>query len=261
MSSGLVVIKLGGACLQNDEHLKVAIESIRGYRKYEYRVVLVHGGGPAISAALKDQNINFEFVNGQRKTTLEMMDIIEDVLVNQVNSRLVSHLNASYIPAVGFSGAENSTFNCTQANPELGQVGQINQVNTLWVQRLLSANGSIIPVIAPVGIGANGEKYNINADWAAAKMASALGANQLIFLTDQEGVLNSERKLIPFTDLKGLDGLTSDGIVTGGMLTKVSSVIDALSNGVEKVRIMGGNQAVRGLWNDYIGTMCVRGAC
>lgn len=255
MKQKLVLIKLGGASLKEEKIIREMIEAIRNYRKYGYSVVLVHGGGPFINEALTSKAIEWTFINGQRKTTPAMMETIEDVLFNQVNKFLVEKLNECNVPALGINGSENEMLFCVQANKELEQVGSIEKVNTLWIERLLSVSGEVVPVIAPIGIGSDGKKYNINADWAASKIAVALRAEQLVFLTDQKGILNDSKELIPYATVENLNNMIENGVVTGGMYTKVLTVIQALKAGVPTVRIMSGIDAGKGLWSDYIGTV------
>ena len=131
-------------------------------------VVLVHGGGPAINEELTRRGISWEFVDGQRVTTPQMMDVIEMVLSGTVNRRIVRTLNHAGVRAVGMSGVDAQTLFCKQANPKLQQVGQIEKVNTEAIDAIIESTKGAVPVIAPVGIGKNGETYNINADWAAA---------------------------------------------------------------------------------------------
>lgn len=249
-----VVLKLGGSSLQDPSALKEVIESIRGYLRYEYQVIIVHGGGPMINQELTKQGISWTFINGQRQTTGEMITVIEDVLVNTVNKDLVTSLNRANINAVGLSGAQD-TLMCSQLNEELQFVGEINHVNTDAIEALLNEKSNTIPVVAPIGIGANGEKYNINADWAAAKIAIALKAKKLIFLTDQKGILNQSGELIEDASLEFLTDLIENKTVTGGMYTKVLTIKDALSHGVPQVRVLNGKSSVDGLWSDFIGTM------
>lgn len=250
-----VVLKLGGSSLQDPSALKEVIESIRGYLRYEYQVIIVHGGGPAINAELNKQGISWKFINGQRQTTAEMITVIEDVLVHQVNKDLVTSLNRANVNAVGVSGTQDDMLMCQQLNEELQFVGEIKQVNTLAIENILKQNSSTIPVIAPIGVGSAGEKYNINADWAAAKMAIALKAKKLIFLTDQNGILNQSGELIEDASLDFLTDLIETKTVTGGMYTKVLTIKEALVHGVPQVRVLNGKNSVDGLWSDFIGTM------
>ncbi len=250
-----VVLKLGGSSLEDPSALKEVIESIRGYLRYEYQVIIVHGGGPAINQELTKQGITWKFINGQRQTTGEMITVIEDVLVNNVNKNLVTNFNRANINAVGVSGAQDEMLLCRKLSEELQLVGEIICVNTQAVENILCEKHNTIPVIAPIGVGSDGEKYNINADWAAAKIAIALKAKKLIFLTDQNGILNKSGELIENASLDFLTDLIETKTVTGGMYTKVLTIKDALSHGVPQVRVLNGKSSVDGLWSDFIGTM------
>ncbi len=252
-----VLIKLGGASLQDESVITQVVETIRQYRRFGYSVVLVHGGGPAINAELTRRGIQWNFINGQRVTTAEMMDTIEMVLCGSVNRKLVRALNAAGIPAVGFSGVDGNTLLCKQASEELGQVGAIQQVNTDVIEGVLAMKGSPVPVIAPLGVGSHGEAYNINADWAASQMATAMGAAQLVFLTDQKGILDSQQNLITEINSDELQSLIDDKTVTGGMLTKTLTILHAIKNSVRTVRVMNAKDSLKGLWSDHIGTQCV----
>lgn len=250
----IVVIKLGGASLLEDSIRNHVLTTIEQYRKYDYTVVLVHGGGPAINAELTRRGITWEFVNGLRKTTTEMVSVIDEVL-SSVNSCLVQDMQSVNLPAVGMTGTSEILL-CRPTNAELGWVGTVEQINIQPILNLIQQPKSVIPVIAPIGVDILGNRYNINADWAATKLASALKAKKLIYLTDQEGILNQDKNIIPFVSESELQSLIQDGTVTGGMYTKVLTVLDALQNGVEQVRIMHGSEAKNGLWSDYIGTFC-----
>lgn len=256
MRQDLVVIKLGGASLLDPATRDQVVKTVRDYRRYDYDVVLVHGGGPAINAELTKRNISWSFINGQRVTSVEMINVIENVLFGHINRDLVAALNEGGVPAMGLSGAKNNLLICKKASQELGQVGFVEMVNSEVIQALVAPEKNVVPVIAPIGVGETGELFNINADWAAAKIASALKAKKLIFLTDQNGILDQDHKLIEHTDYVKLQQLLNNGVVSGGMYTKVLTVVDALVHGVSQVRILRGTQAYDGLWSDYVGTMC-----
>jgi len=259
MKSSRVLIKLGGASLQDETVLMTLSEALKQFRKYGYQVILVHGGGPAINAELTKRGIQWNFIQGQRVTTPEMMGVIEDVLGAQVNGKLVRHLEEQGIPAMGLSGADKKTLLCQAASKELGQVGAIQEVMTTWIEGILASPGNPIPVIAPIGVGLDGEAYNINADWAASHLASALNAEYLIFLTDQSGILDMQKQLIDRLSEDQLESLVSEEIVTGGMLTKARALLYALKHGVKAVRVMNTKDTLKGLWSDRIGTWCVPG--
>lgn len=256
MKPSRVVIKLGGASLQNEAVLKTFTSALKEYRKYGYEVIVVHGGGPAINQELTKRHIQWNFYQGQRITTPEMIGVIEEVLHGQVNSQLVAHLNQEGVPSIGISGAENKTLFCTQTSQQLGLVGTIEHVNP---ESLEIAMQTCVPVISTIGVGESGEKYNINADWAASRIAQALNAKYLIFLTDQKGILSENGDLIPELSISGLHTIIEEEVVQGGMLTKVRTILAALeSGGVKAVRVMNGQDCVKGLWSNHIGTWCLK---
>ncbi len=141
----------------------------------------------------------------------------------------------------------------------LGLVGLIKQVNGRAIGKILKETDSPIPVVAPLGVGSLGEKYNINADWAASRLAVELKAKYLVFLTDQSGILNRDREIIPKISISELNHLIEDGVVTQGMLTKTKTILAALESGVTAVRVMNGLETLKGLWSDPIGTWCLPG--
>lgn len=252
-----VLIKLGGAALTESSALQSTTEAIMKFRSSGYDVILVHGGGPAINAELQARGIEWNFVNGQRVTTPLMMKSIESTLCGVVNRSLVRHFGAQGIHALGFSGVDHGTLVCCQASPELGQVGKIVQVNADWISDILNMPTKPLPVIAPLGVGAGGECYNINADWSASHLAVALGVEQLLFLTDQPGVLDEEGQVIRTVDVEGLGNLIEAKMVTGGMMTKTNAVIHALKNGVGLVRVMNAQNAAEDVPVGKLGTSCV----
>lgn len=258
-----VLIKLGGAALQDSALVESICADLSLIRSVGVSVVLVHGGGPSINEELTRRNITWEFFEGQRVTTPEMMDVIEMVLCGSVNRRIVRTLNKSGIKAVGMSGTDASTLTCGQFSKKLGQVGRIDKVHTDFIHSILNTQTEglgAIPVIAPVGVGKKGEAYNINADWAAARIAEALGIRKLLFLTDQHGILDSKQELIPELDAGELEQLIENGTVKGGMLAKVQTILHALRNGVTDVHILNARRP-HGLIEELftslgVGTIC-----
>lgn len=251
----IVVIKLGGSALQSSETVLQLATLVRGYQKRRYRVVLVHGGGPAINAELTRQNIKWQFINGQRQTTPEMMDVIDEVLATQVNGTLVENLKQAGVSARGISGAKSEILFCSQADEELMCVGKVETVNTQNISEILNQFGGKVPVIAPIGYGAAGEKYNINADWAACQIAVALGAKKLIFLTDQNGILNQQKQLVQRVDCHMIDAMIADGTIYGGMFTKVKSMMTAFRAGVKHVHVLNAGFASEALTAQGTGTL------
>jgi acetylglutamate kinase len=257
MKSSRVLIKLGGAAFQDETVLQTVAEALKQFRQYGYQVILVHGGGPSINAELTRRGIQWRFEQGQRVTTPEMMDVIESVLCGDINSKLVRYLGSHGIPSVGLSGADGRLLLCKAASETLGQVGSIQDVTTNWVEGILKLENSPVPVIAPIGVGEKGEAYNINADWAASHLAVALKAEYLIYLTDQTGILNLQKQLIPRVNEDQLSTLMRSEVVTGGMITKTKALCHALQGGVQAVRVMNSKDSLKGLWSDKIGTWCV----
>jgi acetylglutamate kinase len=259
-----IVVKLGGSVLQDDELLAAICDDLATIRQVGISVVLVHGGGPAINVELERRGIQWSFIDGQRVTTPEMMEVIEMVLVGQVNRRIVRGLNEAGIKAVGFSGADASTLVCRPADSRLGQVGVIDRVNASLTRQVLSMVDDLdqpsIPVIAPIGLGRDGKAYNINADWAASQVASALGVKKMIFLTDQDGILDQKKNLLPELDAGDLEQLIEDGVVAGGMLAKTRTILHALMNQVTDIHILNARRAgalIEELFTDQgVGTVC-----
>ncbi len=257
MKSSRVLIKLGGASLQEEEVYSEVTQALKQYLQYQYQVAVVHGGGPAINAELTRRGISWSFIEGQRVTTPEMMDVIEMVLSGSINRKLVRYMNSHGLPAVGFSGVDRQTLLCQKASAELGLVGEVQAVAAQWLNFFVKSEQLTIPVIAPVGCGVGGESYNINADWAASSLAIGLEVDYLIFLTDQAGILDSHGSLLTELSAENLRHLISSHVVTGGMATKVRAILHALDNGVGAVRVLNSRSAVHGLWSDRIGTWCL----
>ena len=250
-----IVIKLGGSSLQNPNILSELANLILGCKR-EYDVTVVHGGGPAINAELTSRGIQWQFIRGQRQTTPQMMSVIEDVLANKINSLVVGELRSKDIHAVGLSGASQRTLFCTQLNVELMQVGTIEQVNPALIEKALSENQ--VPVLAPIGIGEAGEKYNINADWAACKVAAALKAETLLFLTDQDGILDSNSKVVPTLNPALVEKMIQEGTISGGMFTKVSAMLSALSDGVGQIAVLNATTASEFLSDKQKGSRLIK---
>lgn len=230
-----IVIKLGGSSLQDASTLDELSLAIRNYNRRGNEVVIVHGGGPNINKELTERGITWKFIDGQRQTTPEMMTVINDVLATKVNSMIVKHLKNSDLHAKGLSGAQEKILNCVASSPELMQVGEVTSVDPTSIEKTLSQGE--IPVIAPIGLGED-SLFNINADWAASKIASALGAKRLIFLTDQNGILDGEKKLFRSVSPTLIKKLIQTEVISGGMRTKTLAMIDALESGVEKVQVL-----------------------
>lgn len=259
-----VLIKLGGAALQDEGLVAAICGDLRLIQAVGVNVILVHGGGPSINEELTRRGIQWEFIDGQRVTTPEMMGVIETVLCGHVNRRIVRALNQSGVKAVGLAGTDGGMLLCKRANPKLQQVGQVERVEPSAIRAIMdmrSEDGqTAIPVIAPIGVGKKGEAYNINADWAASRIAQAMKIKKVLFLTDQEGILNASGELIQELDAGDLEGLIEAGTVKGGMLAKAQTVLHALRNGVSDIHILNARRPhglIEELFtNRGVGTVC-----
>lgn len=226
------VIKLGGAALSNMEAAKDLARAIVLLKEQGEQVVVVHGGGPMINKRLTEKNISWTFHEGQRITTPEMMEGITEAL-GEVNKMICDVFTDFGIKNIGISGHAAGMFKCRQMKPELGQVGEVIQVDTHAVEDALAMD--FVPVIAPIGIDDEALSFNINADWGASTLAAALNAKVLIFATDQRGILDLNELPYDSLTLTQLRILMEKGGVTGGMLAKSRSIESALLNHVPKV--------------------------
>uniref|UniRef100_I2Q750 Acetylglutamate kinase n=1 Tax=Desulfovibrio sp. U5L TaxID=596152 RepID=I2Q750_9BACT len=245
-----VVIKYGGHAMVDEELQKSFALNVILLKYIGINPVIVHGGGPQIGRMLKQLNIASEFRQGLRVTDDATMDVVEMVLVGKVNKNIVNLINLNGGTAVGLSGKDGRLITARKlemvlekgdAPPEiidLGKVGEVTGINTSLVTTLLAQG--FIPVIAPVGVDEAGETYNINADTVAGAMAAALGAKRLVLLTDVSGVLDKERTLISSLDIKEASEAMQSGILTGGMIPKVTCCMEAVDAGVEKAHILDG---------------------
>jgi acetylglutamate kinase len=258
-----VLIKLGGAALEDQNLVAALCEDLSLLRGAGVNVVLVHGGGPSINRELERRGITWNFVDGLRVTTPDMMEVIEMVLCGTVNRRIVRTLNQSAVRAIGLSGSDARTLFCKPMRKDLGLVGEVTSVRPAAIEAILQTQDEgigTIPVVAPIGIGESGQAYNINADWAAVRIAEALDIDKVLFLTDQEGILDADGKLIPELDAGELEVLIESGVVKGGMLAKVNTVLHALKNGVKDVHIFNARRPhglLEELFTDHgVGTVC-----
>ncbi|MBM6775307.1 acetylglutamate kinase [Olsenella profusa] len=234
------VIKYGGSAMEDAELCRQVVADIELLKLMGIRVVLVHGGGKAINAQLKALNIPVSFKGGLRVTDEATMRAVQQVLVGQVNQDLVWALNEYGHNAVGISGADGKTLKAAPMDPELGRVGRIREVDPSLIETILE--DGYIPVIASVGCGPDGF-YNINADVAAGKVAEAMGADKLIYLTDVDGLygdINDEDSLIQTLTRTETHVLLDSGELDGGMLPKIRSIAEALDAGVSEVVILNG---------------------
>lgn len=243
-----IVIKYGGNAM-TEPHLKESFASdVVLLKLVGMNPVVVHGGGPQINDMLDKLGKKGEFIQGMRVTDEETMDIVEMVLGGQVNKEIVNLINRKGGKAVGLTGQDGNFIHAVKLmmqdkdKPEqmidIGQVGEISHIDPSIITFLDS--GDFIPVIAPIGVGADGKTYNINADVVAGKLAEILGAEKLILLTNTPGVLDKNGNLLTGLTPKQIDGLVDDGTLSGGMLPKIGSALDAARGGVKSVHIIDG---------------------
>lgn len=246
--NSVMVIKFGGSSMEDPELVRSTMRDVVLLEATGIKPVVVHGGGKAISAELRKQDIPVKFVNGLRFTCDRTIKVVDDVLHNQVNRELVELANAAGGNAVGVSGKQVLKAQRTQSvDPvtgeaqDIGFVGEIVGVNGAKILEEVEAGR--IPIVTPLGLGLDGQVYNINADVAACKVAEAIHARKLVFLSDVPGILSdreNEASVIPTICTDEIDGLIRDGIISGGMLPKIRSCVEALNSGINKVQLIDG---------------------
>ena len=237
-----MVVKYGGSAMQSEELKDSVMSDIVLLNSLGIKVVLVHGGGPELSDMLNRLGKESKFINGLRYTDAETVEVALMILAGKINKGLVSHIHKLGGKGVGLCGIDGGMLQAEKRPGEdLGFVGQINAVNTELIISVL--NDGFIPVISTVGIGDDGQAYNINADTAASEVAIALKAERLISLSDIRGVLRDvkdENSLISVISLSDIHDLIETGIIEGGMIPKVEGCEDAIVRGVEEVSIIDG---------------------
>lgn len=234
------VIKYGGAAMVVDELRETFAQDVTLLKKIGVKVTIVHGGGKEVTDIAGRLGIESRFVNGLRYTDAPMMEVVQMVLAGKTNKDIVVRINQHDGDAVGLCGIDANILRVTrfaEDGIELGFVGKITEVNSTYLNLLLS-NG-IMPVIAPIGVDALWQVYNINADVAAASVAAALRAEKLVFLSDVEGIM-AERTLIPSITEHHAEDLINKGVISKGMIPKVRSAFDALDANVNKVHMIDG---------------------
>jgi len=241
-----IVIKFGGNAMA-DELLKASFaHDVVLLKLVGMNPVVVHGGGPQIETALNKHGKKGEFVQGMRVTDAETMDIVEMVLGGQVNKEVVELVNQAGGKAVGLTGQDGGFIRARKmlletkdnGKVDIGQVGEIEAIDPAVISTL--EQGGFIPVVAPIGTGADGMTYNINADLVAGKLAEILRAEKLIVLTNTPGVLDKSGKLLTGLTPRKIDDLVAKGVISGGMLPKIGSVLDAARAGVKSCHIIDG---------------------
>ena len=243
-----IVVKYGGNAMTDPALQKSFAHDVVLLKLVGMNPVVVHGGGPQIEALLKRIGKTGKFVQGMRVTDAETMDVVEMVLGGAVNKDIVTLINQAGGKAVGLTGQDGGFIRAKKLmlqdkdQPkqmlDIGQVGEIDSIDPQVISVLEA--GGFIPVVAPIGVGANGESFNINADLVAGKLAEILKAEKLVLLTNTPGVLDKNGKLLTGLTAKQIDALFADGTLSGGMLPKISSALDAARSGVKSVHIIDG---------------------
>ena len=258
----VVVVKYGGNAMINEELKAAVIRDIVLLRQVGIKVVLVHGGGPEITEMLGKIGKKSEFVNGLRVTDAETAEIVQMVLAGKINKSLVSLIENTGGRSVGLCGADGNLIRAKQLRAELGQVGEITEINVEPINDLIERG--YIPVIATIGFDENGTVYNINADTAAARIAGMLGAESLISMTDISGILRDRddpSSLIPKILASEVPALIESGVISGGMIPKAQCCSEAIECGVRKVFIIDGriphSIIIEMFTDEGIGTMFV----
>ncbi len=240
-----IVIKYGGNAMVNEDLKQSVMDDITLLKYIGINPIVVHGGGPDINSMLKAVGKESTFVNGLRYTDDETMQYAQMVLIGKTNKEIVSLLCGKGAKAIGISGIDGHLIEAekldkdSEGNPvDIGYVGKIKNINTKVIEML--ANDEYIPVIAPIGVGADGQSYNINADTVASEVAVALKASKLMFLTDVGGVLDNDKNVIPVLSEKDVSDCIASGIISGGMIPKIEGCLDTVRRGVDRAHIIDG---------------------
>ena len=236
--NAIMVIKFGGHAMGDAEAMDSFARDIVLMRQVGLNPVVVHGGGPMINAMLGKLDIKTEFVNGKRVTDETAVDVVEMVLSGHVNKRIVQAINRQGGRAVGLSGKDANMIVCDPADPKLGFVGEPVEVDPSLLHQLFEAE--IIPVIAPIGAGRDGETFNVNGDTAAGAIAAALEAERFLLLTDVSGVKDASGEVVTELSRAKVKELTKSGVIAGGMIPKTETALKALEGGVRAVVILDG---------------------
>jgi len=253
-TSKTIVVKYGGNAM-TDENLKNSFaRDIVLMKLVGMNPIVVHGGGPQIGSLLEKLNIESKFIDGMRVTDSATMDVVEMVLGGLVNKEIVNLINSNGGKAIGLTGKDGGLITANKLTvkhqtaemkaPEIidiGHVGHVEKIDTEVIDMLI--NGNFIPVIAPIGVGADGHSYNINADLVAGKVAEALNAEKLMLLTNTAGLLDKEGEILTGLSTSQVDELIADGTIYGGMLPKIHCALSAVTNGVNSAHIIDGRVA------------------
>ena len=234
-----IVIKCGGSVLIDNKLFDIFIKDIATLNKLGFIPIIVHGGGKRINNKLNALGIESKFIKGLRVTGKETIEVVEEVLI-EFNKEIVASLEKQNCKSQSINTKENNIISVVQDNEELGFVGSPKDVDRYTIDKIV--NQKKIPVIAPLGLNTKNQIYNINADTAAGSIAKVLEARRLIIMSDVEGVLDSNNKLIPEINLNSIKDLIQNETITGGMIPKINNCLDVASNGVKGVVIIDGRK-------------------
>ena len=234
-----IVIKCGGSVLINQNLFNIFIQDVAVLKKLGLSPIIVHGGGKRINNKLSELNIKSNFIKGLRVTDVKTINIVEDVLI-EFNKEIVNALKYQSCEAKRITSKEHNIISVKPESKDLGFVGIPNKIKTNVLNEIIKTNR--VPVIAPLGINENNQTFNINADTAAGAIAKELGARRLLIISDVEGVLDKNKKLIPEINSKKAKEMINNNIISGGMIPKINNCLDVASNGVKGVVIIDGRK-------------------
>jgi acetylglutamate kinase len=237
-----LVIKIGGAALDDKEVVSRFAKTIPSLCREGHKLVIVHGGGAALSRTLKQLGCETTFINGLRVTDSQARDVAIMVLAGQLNKQLVAAIGEAGQPAIGMCGGDlRMVLASKKKQPNLGYVGDVCAVDASWIERFW--NAGVVPVISSLALGFDGEYYNVNADQMASAFAITCGAHALVYLTDVAGVKDADGVVLRWLDVQNIANMVEQATVSGGMLPKLEACTSALKKGVNRVRIMPATRA------------------
>jgi acetylglutamate kinase len=234
-----IIIKCGGSILVDPNLFKIFIEDVVVLNKLGFNPIIVHGGGKRINSKLLEVNIKSNFINGLRVTDKAIINIVEDVLV-EFNKEIVEALSELSCKAKKITSKENNIITVIQENKDLGFVGTPSKIDKDFLNETIKSNE--VPVVAPLGLDSDNQTFNINADTAAGSIAITLKARRLMIISDVEGVLDNEKKLISEINSQKANQLIDQEVISGGMIPKIKNCLDVASNGVKGVVIIDGRK-------------------
>jgi len=237
-----LVIKIGGAALDDKEVVSRFAKTIPSLCRQGHKLVIVHGGGAALSRTLKQLGRETTFVNGLRVTDSQTRDVAIMVLAGQLNKQLVAAIGEAGQPAIGMCGGDlRMVLAAKKKQPDLGYVGEISTVDAQWIVRFWEAG--VVPVVSSLALGFDGEYYNVNADQMASAFAVACDADALVYLTDVAGVKDADGSVLRWLEVQNIANMVEQATVSGGMLPKLEACTSALKKGVTRVRILPATRA------------------